>query len=99
MMHSEQRWHSLSLAEQLGNTGSEYSRMVRNFKLNDTDKFRSALIRYLELLDFTLEDPRWSLARKRDLLRVREASCENFSDSFQKYFDQFALLARRKNLH
>jgi hypothetical protein len=97
MMHSIERWHSLTLAEQLGNVGSEYSRMVRNFKLNDTDKFQSALTRYLELLDFTIEDPRWNLARKRELLRVREVSCENFSDSFQKYFDQFALLARRKN--
>lgn len=96
MQHSQQRWHTLSLPEQLGNIGSEYSRMLSSLKRNDQDRFKLALVRFLELLDFSINDPRWNVARKKELLRLRETSCENYPANLQKYFDQFALLSRRQ---
>ncbi|MDP2934003.1 MAG: hypothetical protein Q8N81_07820 [bacterium] len=93
------RWFHLSLAEQLGNAGSEYSRAL-NWKSRDEGKFNSATARFFELMDLTLADPRWKGAARRELARVREHSAEIFhgeataSKTFQKYFDQFAILAR-----
>src|SRR5438132_483737 len=95
MQHSEERWFTLTLADQLGNVGSEYSRILVNRKQNNEQMFNSALARFLELLDLTIRDPRWSVFRKRELLRLREISCEDFPDNLQKYFDQFAMLARK----
>lgn len=86
----------MTIAEQLGNVGSEYSRIISSRKRSDQERFNSALERYLELLDLTINDPRWDFYRKRELLRLREFSCENFPEDLQKYFDQFALLARSK---
>jgi hypothetical protein len=87
----------MTIAEQLGNVGSEYSRILSNHKKNNEARLRSALVRFLELLDLTINDPRWSLARKRELLRLREVSCDGYPESLQKYFDQFALLSRKKS--
>lgn len=93
------RWFEMTLAEQLGNVGSEYGRAL-NWLHRDPKRFQLALMRYLELLDLTINDPRWNVFRKKELLRLREASCEGFIDNtkpdFQKYFYQFALLARSK---
>lgn len=89
------RWHTMTLAEQLGNAGSEFSRIISSRKRNDQARFNSALVRFLELLDLTINDPRWSVYRKRELLRLREISCEDFPENMQAYFDQFALLARK----
>ena len=93
------RWFQMTLAEQLGNIGSEYGRAV-NWAKKDAGRFNSALIRYLELLDLTINDPRWGANRKKEFLRLREQSCGELVDgekdkNFQKYFDQFAFLARK----
>jgi hypothetical protein len=93
-MHSEAQWHTKTLADQLGNIGSEYSRAVLNRNKNEA-RFNAARNRYLELLDLTIGDPRWDLSRKREFLRLREISAEDFPKDLQKYFDQFALLARK----
>ena len=103
MQHQELangRWFTMTLAEQLGNVGSEFSRAANSLKRNDKPRFDSALVRFLELLDLTISDNRWSGFRKKELLRLRETSCEellnNKPDSkLQKYFDQFVLLARK----
>ena len=96
MQHSPERWFSMTLAEQLGNVGSEYSRAANGLKRNDQIRFKTAQARFLELLDLTINDPRWSVFRKRELLRLREVSCEDFPENLQIYFDRFALLARTK---
>jgi len=85
----------MSLAEQLGNVGSEYSRAVSNHNQNET-RFNAARERFLELLDLTIADPRWNVYRKRELLRLREISCQDFPPDLQTYFDKFASLARTK---
>lgn len=96
MQHSQERWFTLSLADQLGNVGSEYSRILASRKSNNEARFKSALVRFLELLDLTIQDPRWSFFRKRELLRLRETCCDSFPSDLQKYFDRFALLARKR---
>lgn len=100
------RWWTLSLAEQLGNVGSEVSRAARWMSTN-SDLAEGALYRALELLDLTLADPRLrqSRARLREIARAREVVADFFAGpnqygttvaSLQKYFDAYALAARRR---
>jgi hypothetical protein len=100
------RWFELTLAEQLGHVGSEVSRATRWASRNPTMS-QSALYRALELMDLTLADPRHreSRARLRELARAREVLVDFFAGdnqygstapSLQKYFDAFALAARRQ---
>lgn len=96
-------WSKLSLAEQLGNIGSEYGRALNWKQKNRPDYFQKAFDRMLELLDFTIADPRWHNQRLKELCRLRENACQELSDSPQnpeglnKYFFQFAALARNNN--
>ena len=99
------RWHDMSLAEQFGNIGSEISRAIK-WSARNPDTARSAFYRALELIDLTLDDPRHrrSAPRLREIARTREVVVDFFSGpneygstsaSLLKYFDQFALSARR----
>ncbi|MEK7509276.1 MAG: hypothetical protein AAB605_01030 [Patescibacteria group bacterium] len=99
---AEGRWQQLTLAEQMGNIGSEVSRAATAFGKNEA-RLESALIRGLELFDLTLADPRWK-GRKSEIGRAREVFCDavlggkEYGTTFpglQKYFDQFALASRR----
>ena len=97
------RWFKMTLAEQLGNVGSEYERAVRCKQRNDLHHFERAFDRMLELLDLTIGDHRWKNHRLKELVRLREVICEEFWDtepsevgSFTKYFMNFALLARHR---
>ena len=100
------RWRELSLAEQLGNVGSEVSRAIR-WSSRNQDIARTALHRALELIDLTLDDPRQrgSVARLREIARAREVVVDFLAgsnqygstcSSLQKYFDAYALAARRR---
>lgn len=100
------RWHALSLAEQLGNVGSEVHRALR-WSSRDPRLAESARDRALELLDLTLDDPRHrrSPARLREIARAREVTADflagsneyhSTAESLQKYFDAYALAARRR---
>ena len=95
----------LDVTEQLGNIGSEVSRAAR-WRARNPELAQSAFYRALELIDFTLDDPRHrrSRARLRELTRTREVLVDFFAgeyrygstaESLQKYFDAFALAARR----
>jgi len=99
------RWHAMSLAEQMANIGSEISRATK-WSAKNADLSRSAFYRALELIDLTLDDPRHrrAPARLREIARTREVVADFFAGgneyrstaaSLQKYFDQFALAARR----
>jgi hypothetical protein len=99
------RWHTLSLAEQLGNVGSEISRALR-WRSRNPDLAWGAFCRALELLDLTLDDPRHRQvpARLREIARVREVVVDflhgsntygSTDASLQKYFDAYGLSARR----
>ncbi|MEK9186451.1 MAG: hypothetical protein AAB885_02580 [Patescibacteria group bacterium] len=92
------RWFNFSLAEQLGNIGSEVSRAER-WREKDEKLFWGAVERALELFDLTLDDPRWK-GRRLEIARAREVFCDAvyggklYGSSFkgmQNYFDQFAM--------
>lgn len=97
---TEGRWFTFSLAEQLGNVGSEIHRAIR--ARGDKKRFEGALFRGLELLDLTIRDIRWR-RRLKELLRVREVLCDAFFggieygtslEDLDKYFYYFAYAAR-----
>jgi hypothetical protein len=98
------RWHTLALAEQLGNIGSEVSR-VRLSEGKDEARFWSAVIRGLELFHLTLADRRWGAWRKKEISRAYEVFCDAVLGgheyggdlkSLDRYFTAFALLAAKE---
>jgi hypothetical protein len=97
------RWISLSLAEQLGNIGSEVGRAIQARAKGDADRFGPALERALELLDLTLEDERWRGPRRREIARAREVVCDylvgdnvhgSSDGSLEGWFMAYAFAAR-----
>jgi hypothetical protein len=99
------RWRTLTLAEQLGNVGSEVDRAIRAWEAQRSDRFERALERALELIDLTVADERWRGHRRREILRAREEFCRLFFDQHRppdsarglsRYFLQFGVLARRR---
>jgi len=92
-------WQKLSLAEQMGNIGSEVSRAAK-WQRKDEKLFEGAVERALELFDLTLADPRWR-GRLWEIARAREVFCDayyggahyqSFLKDLVRYFDRFALV-------
>lgn len=103
MAVSRERWVTLTLAEQLGNIGSEVGR-ARAWQGRDEKSFWGAVTRALNLIDLTRGDGRW-IKRRFELDRVRET----FADAvlggaeyqctlagLEDYFMRFALYSRNK---
>jgi hypothetical protein len=97
------RWHALSLAEQLGNVGSEVGRATRAKGSGNETRFAAALDRALELFDLTLADDRWR-TRRREIARAREVVCDflvgdneygSSAEYLDAYFLAFATAARQ----
>jgi len=98
-----QKWSKLTLAEQLGNIGSEVNRMI-NWRHKDKAIADRAFERMLELVDLTLTNLH-NKYRLREIARSREllvsswlennASADSNLDYLNKYFLQFALLDRK----
>jgi hypothetical protein len=95
-----ERWREMTLAEQLGNIGSEVSRAANSQEKDDV-RFNKAVDRALELFDLTLSDPRWK-GRLLEVGRMRDVFCDTvlgaheYGDdlkSLVKYFDQFVFAA------
>lgn len=95
------QWQKLSLSEQLGNIGSEISRAL-NWRDKDQKSYESAIDRALELLDFTISDPRWQ-NRLKEIVRTRELLCDavlggkeykTSLNDLDRYFFNFAFAAR-----
>jgi len=93
----------MTLAEQLGNIGSEVGRAARAKGQGNEKRLAGALDRALELFDLTLADPRWA-NRLKEIARAREIVCDflvgdneygSTAESFERYFLPFALSARR----
>jgi hypothetical protein len=100
------RWWAMSVAEQLGNIGSEVSRAAK-WATRNPQMARSALHRALDLFDLTLDDPRHraSPARLREIARAREVVADLFAgpnqygstaESLQRYFDAYAVYHARR---
>lgn len=97
------RWQTFTLAEQLGNIGSEVGRALNWQKRGDEKQWQGALDRALELFDLTIADSRWKI-RLREILRAREVVCDFFygenqyrstQEQLDFYFVGFGILARR----
>lgn len=100
---SEARWHQLSLAEQLGNIGSEVGRAAK-WQGKDENSFWGAVSRALELFDLTQNDSRWS-RRRKELDRAREVFADavlggkeykSSIGNLEKYFMPFAMRAQSR---
>ena len=100
------RWWELTIAEQLGNIGSEISRANR-WRTRKPETMEAAVFRALELFDLTLADPRHRpyRCRLREIARAREVVADFFlganrfswtAEALQKYFDAFAVAARNE---
>jgi hypothetical protein len=89
-------WSKLSLYEQMGNIGSEVGRVS---SARDNNSRQKAFERALELFDLTVSD----VSRKnqlKEILRAREIFVSEVLEnkdlkSLDKYFLQFALVARK----
>jgi len=108
-MHAELaggRWEAISLAEQMGNIGSEISRVIRWKNKGNAERMQGALERALELIDLSIRWAQRTESRQknpgalRELCRLREAVCDSYfgenelssdDSSMLRYFDQFAL--------
>lgn len=95
------KWFSMTLAEQMGNIGSEIHRLALS-ENRDQKRFDSAMDRALELIDLTLSDPRWKKGYK-EIARVREILCDIFFgenqydtslEALDDYFFWFGIEAR-----
>lgn len=97
------RWFTLSLANLVGNVGSEYERALSWKQRGDQARFEHAFARLLELLDLTITDPRWQNHRLKELTRLREVVCDelfsethefNDPNDLRECFLYFGILAR-----
>lgn len=99
------RWVKLSLAEQMGNIGSEVERSIKWREKGNEKIAQAAFERSAELLELSIEAARDQVGQLRELVRVRECWFDYFvfdnqyqstAESWRKYFGQFAWLARRR---
>lgn len=99
-------WYKLNILEQMGNIGSEINRTLNWQKKGNKNYSDQALDRGLELFDLTLSDSRWAKipGRLKEIARARELTCDFFlgqneynetGEKLMKYFDEFALSARK----
>ena len=100
---SKERWLSLSLAQQLGNIGSEVGRAAK-WQGKDEKSFWGAVTRAIELFSLTQMDKRWQ-KRRSEIDRAREVFADAVLGGFEyksnlndleKYFMLFALAAQSK---
>ncbi|MFA6535720.1 MAG: hypothetical protein WCS92_05695 [Candidatus Babeliales bacterium] len=95
---THERWFKFSLMEQLANIGSDIERTIQWKTDGDMEYSKKAFERALELLYFTIEDPKNSGPRLREILRAREALIDHFvydneynttDEQWQQYFYDF----------
>jgi hypothetical protein len=98
------RWRSLSLIEQLANTGSEIERALNWAAKCNAEFSVLAVDRGLELLDLTIADPK-NRRRLKELTRVREALVDYFvcsneyvssAAAWHRYFHAYGLAAAHR---
>lgn len=96
------RWFTLTAMQQLGNIGSEVERSLRWEKKGEIENRDQAIYRTLDLIDLTVEDPKWE-GRLKELLRMREVLCDYFfsdntysvsPEKLQKEFLYYGIAAR-----
>ena len=97
MQIDREKWARLSLAEQMGNIGSEVGRAIKS--RDNPERRDGAIERALDLFSATAEC--YSGLRLREILRARDEFLRLFFDDsadydgVERYFYHFALAARR----
>ncbi|HLJ31188.1 MAG TPA: hypothetical protein VKU36_02010 [Candidatus Babeliales bacterium] len=95
------RWNNLSIAEQMANVGCDVERAIRWRNKGNLEYSRNAFERALELLMFTIADPK-NKKRLKELCRLKEVWVDYFfgnnqysftDEFFQKYFINFNYMA------
>ncbi len=105
MFHTElaDRWHTFTIFEQMANIGAEVGRALKWKHKSKVDMSRNALYRALELIDFTVGDPKNSNSLK-ELLRLREVLVDHVvgdniykstDKQWENYFYYFTIAARK----
>ena len=96
------RWYELSLAEQLGNIGSEFYRATSLRQKGDAKNSDKSFEETLSLLDLTISDKRW-VSGLKELTRLREVICDQMVEAkiydirpsaLHEYFLTFGVVAR-----
>ncbi len=96
------RWNTFSLMEQLAHIGSEVQRAINAKRRGDIPASHAALIRGLELLELTVNDPKLRRGARREIVRTREALVDHFmgqnmyrttDEIWERYYYQFAYAA------
>lgn len=104
-LYESGRWFTFSLEEQLANIGADVGRAIKARAKGDTQAFQYAFERALELIDFTIDDPK-NRKRLKEVVRVREFLADYFvgenqygftDKAWEDYFYYFGYLvaARR----
>ncbi|MBI5266521.1 MAG: hypothetical protein HY851_04730 [candidate division Zixibacteria bacterium] len=97
------RWQNISFVEQMAHIGAEVERALNWKDRGNADYSRRAYERALELLDFTLDDPR-NRPRTKEIARVREGLVDSFDGTnefgstdalWRGYFGAFSYAAGR----
>ncbi len=95
---AEGRWFKFSVLEQLANVGCDVDRTIQWRNKGNLEYSHDAFERAIELLDFTIADPKHKNGTLKELLLVRECLIDYFmydnvyssTDKFwQDYFYQF----------
>lgn len=93
-------WGQLDVFNQMGNIGSEVGRALKAKNSGNDNRMNSAFYRGMDLINATIES--WVKQGKgiRELLIAREQFAEsilteNEDSTLEKYFMDFALVARR----
>lgn len=100
IQHKDQasgKWFARSLMEQLANVGTDIERAIRWKNKGNLEYSQHAFERALELLWFTIEDPK-NKGRLKELCRMKETLIDYFmgnniyrstDESWQRYFYAF----------
>ncbi len=89
-----ERWFKFSLFEQLANIGCDSARTIEWKKKGDLDYSNKSFERALELLYFTIEDPKNRGGKLKELCRVREALidfflCDNEYGTSEEFWNHY----------
>jgi hypothetical protein len=99
------RWSTFSIYEQMANIGAEVGRANNWKKKKNATMSLSAFYRALELIDFSVADPKNKNSLK-ELLYLREVLCDylvgtniykSTDESWDKYFFPFNYAARYRS--
>lgn len=82
------RWNSFSFIDQMANVGTDFERALDWRKRGDTENSDAALWRGIELLAFTMQDPK-NKKRRKELARIKEVMLDYFyGDNQYGYTDE-----------